>query len=322
MRPTCLAFIAAFFFVATVPAIAQTNYPERNIRLIFGFPPGSDLMTRILADKLAEAFGKPVVVENVTGAAGNIAADRVAKALPDGYTIGVLANSNVVINVSLYRQLSFDPARELAPITQLFGYPNVLVVNNDVPVKSVEELVALARGAPGKLTYGHSGLGTTQYFSGELLKLMAPIDVQQVAYRGPPQILTDLIGGQITMTFINPSNSLPLIHQGKIRALAVTSLKRVPFAPDLPTLNESGFNGFDVTAWFGVFAPSRTPTSIIEKLNRETTRIIALPDVRAKLFDLGFVPLSNTPAEFGEIIKTETSYWALLVKDLGIQRIE
>jgi tripartite-type tricarboxylate transporter receptor subunit TctC len=146
--------------------------------------------------------------------------------------------------------------------------------------------------------------------------------VQQVAYRGPPQILTDLIGGQITMSFINPSNSLPLIYQGKIRALAVTSLKRVPFAPDLPTLNESGFNGFDVTAWFGVFAPGRTPTSIIEKLNRETTRIIALPDVRAKVFDLGFVPLSNTSAEFGEIIKTETSYWARLVKVLGIQRIE
>jgi tripartite-type tricarboxylate transporter receptor subunit TctC len=322
MRSTCLAIIAAFLSVATVPAAAETNYPEKNIRLIFGFPPGSDFATRILANKLSEAFGKPVLVENVTGAAGNIAADRVTKAVPDGYTIGILPNSNIVINASLYRQLSFGPVKELIPITQLFGYPNLLVVNNDAPVKSVQELVALARRKPGKLTYGHSGLGTTQHLSGELMKLMARIDVQEVAYRGPPQILTDLIGGQIAMSFISPSNSLPLIRQGKIRALAVTSPQRTSFASDLPTMNESGFTGFDVTAWFGVFAPAGTPASIIEKLSRETAMVMALPDVHAKLLDVGYVPLSNTPAEFGEIIKAETTYWARLLKELRIQRIE
>jgi tripartite-type tricarboxylate transporter receptor subunit TctC len=267
--------------------------------------------------------GDPLfIVENVTGAAGNIAADRTAKASPDGYTIGMLGNTNVTINVSLYNRLSFDPARDLAPITQVYGYPNIVVVNNSVPVKNIKELVALALAKPGALTFGHTGPGTTQDLSGELLKFMAHIDVQQVPFRGSPQITTDLIGGQITMGFISPSVGLLLIRDGKIRALAVASLKRAPFAPELPTVDESGFSGFDVTAWFGLFAPAGTPAPIIEKLNRETAKIIALPDMQKRFYEQGVTPLSNTPAEFAEIIRSETSYWKRVIKDSNLKRIE
>jgi tripartite-type tricarboxylate transporter receptor subunit TctC len=322
MRSILHAIIAALLLLGAVPAAAQSNYPERNIRLLFGFPPGADSDERLLADKLAEAFGKAVIVENVTGAGGNIAADRIAKARPDGYTIGLLANTNIVVNVSLYGKLSYDPVKDLAPITQFFGFPNVLVINNEVPAKSVKELVELARAQPGKLTFGHSGPGTPTHLSGELVKSMARIDLQQVSYRGPPQTLTDLIGGQITMSFVAPGPALPLIREGKIRALAVTSLKRAPFALSIPTMDESGFPGFDITSWIGLFAPAGTPASIIEKLNRETTRIVALPEIRQKLYDLGHIPLGNTPAEFADVIKVETPYWARIIKDAGIKPIE
>jgi tripartite-type tricarboxylate transporter receptor subunit TctC len=314
--------LAAILLAFAVPTMAQSNYPERSIRMLYGFPAGSDIVARILADKLSEAFGKPVVVENVTGAAGNIAAERIAKAPPDGYTIGVLANSNVAINVSLYKKLPFDPAKELAPVTQLYGYPNVLVVNNELAVKSVRDLVTLARKTPGKLAYGHSGLGSTQHLSGELLKRMAGINIQELSYRGPPQILADLMGDQIAMSFLAPSVTLALIQQEKIRALAVTSMKRAPFAPSLPTMDESGFPGFNTTAWFGLFAPVACPAPVIERLYRETRRIMAMPDVRARLYDLGDVPVGNTPAEFGEVIEAEKPYWARIIKEAGMKQIE
>ena len=240
---------------------------------------------RLLADRFAETFGKPVIVENVTGAAEIIAADRTAKATPDGYTIGMLNAASVTVNSNLNSKSLYDPVKDLAPVIQVYGYPELLVVNNQVPVKNVEELVALARAAPGKLTFGHSGVDTANYFSGELFKSLAQIDVQQVPFRGSPQILTDLMGGRISMSF-TPEASLSLIQEGKIRAVSVTSLKRAPFVADLPTMDKSGFRGFDVTAWFGLFVPARTPASVIEKLNRETTEIIALPEVRRRLYDV------------------------------------
>ncbi len=316
------AVAAAFLALLTVPVIAQTNYPERNIRLLYGFPAGADIVARLLAEKLAEALGKPVIVENLTGAAGNIAADRTAKAAPDGHTIGLLTGANIVINVSLYNKLAFDPARDLIPVTQVFGYPNVLVVDNDVPVKSVEELVALARAQPGKLSYGHSGHGTTQHLAGELFKATASLDIQDVPYRGPPQIVADLIGGRITMSFIATGGTLALMKERKIKPLAVTSRKRAPFFPDLPTMEEAGFPGFDMTVWFGLFAPAGTAAPIIDRLHRETTRIMGQEDVRRRLYDIGLEPLGNSPAEFAELIKAETPYWARVIKDLGIKRID
>jgi tripartite-type tricarboxylate transporter receptor subunit TctC len=322
MRSIGLAAAATFVLLATCPASAQTNYPERNIRLLFGFAPGVDTVARLLADRLGDALGKPVIVENVTGAGGNIAADRVAKAAPDGYTIGVLAGANIVVNGSLYKKLPYDPVRDLAPVTQVYAYPNVLVVNNDVPAKSVAELVALARASPGRLTFGHAGVGTSLHLAGELFALMAHIDLQQVPFRGSSLVVTDLMGGRITMSFITPIATLSLIREGKVRALAVTSLVRAPFLPDVPTMTESGFPGFDVTGWFAMVAPAGTPALVIDKLNRETVRIMALPDMRDKLDALGIVPLGTTAAEFADVIKAEVPYWARVIRDTGITPIE
>jgi tripartite-type tricarboxylate transporter receptor subunit TctC len=281
MKSIRLPVIATFVAAATLPALAQSSYPERSIRVVYGFSAGTDVVVRLLADKLADVFGRPVIVDNVTGAAGNIAADHTAKAAPDGYTIGMLTGANIVINVSLYNKLPFDPIRDLTPIAQVYGYPNMLVVNNEMPA-NVGELVALAQARPRTLTFGHTGLGTTAHLSGEIFKSMARIDIQDVPYRGPPQIVTDLLSGRISMSFITPIAALSLTQEGKLRALAVTSRKRAAFAPELPTMNESGFPSFETTAWFGLFAPSGTPRHIIETLNRETVKIMALPEMQKK----------------------------------------
>jgi tripartite-type tricarboxylate transporter receptor subunit TctC len=320
MRSIHLIIIGAL--LAAAPALGQSTFPNRKIRLLFGFAPGVDVVVRILANKLAETLGQPVIVENLTGAAGNIAADRLAKAPPDGYTIGVLAAANIVVNGSLYKSLPYDPVRDLAPVTQVYEYPDVLIVNNDVPAKSVAELVALARASPGKLTYGHAGLGTSMHLAGELFNVMAHVDAQQVPFRGSSLIIADLVGGHVTMSFIPPTTTLSLMREGKVRALAVTSLKRAPFLPDLPTMDESGFPGFNVTAWFGMFAPAGTPAAVIDKLNRETVKIMTSPDVQDKLYAIGIEPLGNTPTEFAAVIKSEIPYWAKVIKDTDIKQIE
>jgi tripartite-type tricarboxylate transporter receptor subunit TctC len=309
-------------WATTFAALAESEYPDRTIRMLFGYAPGVDVVARLLADKLTDAFGKPVIVDNVTGAGGAIAADRVAKAVPDGYTIAVLAGGNIVVNSSLYRKLSYDPLKDLAPVTQVYAYPNVLSVNNEVPAKTVAELVVLARASPGKLTYGHSGLGTSPHLAGEVFNYMAHIDVQQVPFRGSSLIVTDLMGGRITMSFIPPVASLSLIREGKIRPVAVTSLTRAPFLPNVPTIAESGYPGYDVTGWFGLVAPPGTPVGVIDKLNRETVRIMRLPEIREKLEGIGIVPLVNTPAEFGALIRKESAYWAQMIKNTGIKPIE
>ena len=314
--------VAALFPLLAVPAAAQSNYPEQTVRLLYGFPPGADVTARLLAEKLAEAWGKPVIVENLTGAAGNIAADRTAKAAPDGYTIGLLSSSAIVINVSLYDKLTYNPIKDLSPVTQVFAYPNVLAVNNEVPVKSAAELVALARIQPGKLTFGHSGIGTSQHLAGELLKTMARIDLQHVPYRGPTAVMPDLLSGRISMCFCNTNAVLPLLRDGKVRALAVTSRTRSRFAPELPTMIELGYPDFDVVAWFGLFVPTGTPAHIIGKLHSETVRILSLQDVRTKLDNITVERVTNTPAEFAALIKTETPYWAKVIKASGVRLTE
>jgi tripartite-type tricarboxylate transporter receptor subunit TctC len=323
MRSIGLAFIVALLAAGAVPAAAQSNYPDRNIRLIIGFPPGSDFHARILADKLGEALGKPVIIDNVTGAGGNIAADRIAKAAPDGYTLGMLSNAAIVINVSLYNKLSFNPMKDLVPITQVTSAPLMLVVSNDVPAKSVAELVAWARALPGPMTFGHAGLGTVAHLTAEIFKFMARIDIQDVPYRGPQQTITDLLTGRITASFIPLTSGIPVLTQGgKLRALAVTARERVALAPDLPTMDESGFPGFETTIWFGLFAPSGTPKPVIDRLSRETVQIMRQSEVRKKLADVGYVVLGNGPAEFAAVIKAETPNWARIIKDAGIKLIE
>ena len=306
-------------WLTAVDAVAQANYPDKPIRLLVGFVPAgpADIIARVVGDKLAEAWGKPVVIENVAGAGGNLATDRVAKAAPDGYTLLLATSGPFVIHPSLYQKLPFDPVKDFAPISQLCFTPNILVVNNDVPAKSVQELVALARAQPGKLTFGSAGVGTTQHLAGELFKTMAGIDIQHVPYRGISAVMPDLLGGRLTMVFSNTSAALPLAREGKVRSLAVTSLKRAAAVPDLPTMHESGFAGFDATAWFALMAPTGTPEPILAKLHREAVRILALPDVRRKFDELGMVPIGNRPAEFAAAIKSEAPQWAKVIKDAG-----
>ena len=307
----------------TSNASAQT-YPDKPIRILVGFAAGgpADITARLIGDRLSEAWGKPVVVENITGAAGNLATDRVAKSAPDGYTLLAAASATIVTNPSLYQKLPFDPVKDLAPITQAVYTPNILAVHPDVPARSVQELVAYARANPGKLTFGSAGPGTSQHLAGELFKTMAGIDIQHVPYRGIAAVMPDLIAGRLTMVFGNISAVLPFVRDGKLRPLAVTSTRRYGSVPDLPTMIEAGFRDFDSTAWFGLMAPAGTPVDIIDKLHRESVRILALPDVRKRFDELGIEVIGNTPAEFAAVIAAETPQWAKVIRDAGIKPAE
>jgi tripartite-type tricarboxylate transporter receptor subunit TctC len=322
MRSIRLALVATLLVGGTAAATAQSNYPDRNIRLLFGFAPGVDTAARLMADKLGDALGKSVIVENLTGGSGHIAMDHVAKASPDGYTIGVMPAGNIVVDGYLYKRLPYDPLKDLTPVAQVYGYTDVLVINNDVPARTPLELAALARAKPGQLTYGHSGIGTSLHLAGELFKAMAHVDIQQVPFRGSTLVVTDVIGGRITMSFIPPTGTLSIIQDKKVRALAVTSLKRVSFLPDVPTMDESGFPGFNVTTWWGMFAPAGTPAAIVDKLNRETVKIMATPEIREKLAAIGLEPLGGTPAEFSAAIRAEAPYWEHLIKEAGVKQID
>jgi tripartite-type tricarboxylate transporter receptor subunit TctC len=318
------ALVMAATLAAAGHALAQAGYPEQGVRIIVGFPPGvaPDVTARLLADKFGEAWGKPVVVENVTGAGSNIATDRVAKAAPDGYTLLMGGNSALVMSPSLYDRLPYDPVKDFAPISQVFVAANLLAIHPDVPAKSIPELVALAKAQPGKLTYGHAGVGTSQHLAAELFKYMARVDIQPVAYRGTTAVMPDLLAGRLTMSFANILNALPLARDGKLRAFAVTSQKRSGAAPDMPTMAELGYPGFEAVPWFGLMAPAGTPQAVIDKVHRETARTLALPDVRKRLEELGLDVIGNTPAEFAAVIKAEIPQWAAVIKGAGIKASE
>jgi len=305
--------------IAGSPA-AQTTYPEKPIHLVVGLPPGSstDTVTRLLGQKFAEAWGKAVVIDNVTGAAGNIAADRVAKAAPDGYTLGLLASPQLVINPSLYK-LAYDPVKDFAPVSQVAVSPNMLVVHNAVPAKNVQELVALAKAQPGVLTFASSGSGSATHMATELLKSVAGLDIRHIPYKGGVAAIPDLLGGRVTMSFSPIALVLPLVREGKLRALAVSSLRRSPAAPELPTIAESGYPGFEVTIWYGLLAPTGTPSAIIRKLHLETVKALAQPDLRARLDGLGLEGIGNSPEEFAAIIKSEIPKWAKVINESGIK---
>ena len=321
MKAICGAIAALSLWLTAGDAPAQTSYPDQPIRILVGFTPGvaPDVTSRLLGEKLTEAWGKPVVVENVSGAGGNLAVERVAKAAPDGHTLVMGGNSALVISPSLFAKLPYDPMKDFAYITQVFTVANILVVRNDVPANTIQELVALAKAKPNYLIAGHAGIGTSQHLAGELFKVMAGVEMQQVPYRGSTAVLPDLLAGQLNIFFGNITNVLPLIRDGKLRALGLTARKRSPLAPELPTIEELGFPGFEATAWFGLMAPAGTPQPIIDKLHKETVRILALPDVKAKLEGLGVQLVGNTPAEFAALIGTETPAWAKVIKQAGIK---
>jgi tripartite-type tricarboxylate transporter receptor subunit TctC len=315
------ALIAALAIFSTAGGTkAQSGYPDRAVHMVLGYPPAGpvDIIARIMADRLSAIWGQPVVVENISGAGGNIAGDRVAKTAPDGYTLLMATNAQVAINPSLYTKMTYDPAKDLLPISQAVYSPNILVVPNDVPAKTVVELVAYARANPGRLSFASAGVGTTQHLAGELFKAMAHVDIQHVPYRGAGPVITDLLGGRITMFFGAISPLIPLVRDGKVRALAVTSPKRFGASPDLPTMIEAGYPAFVSILSIGLMAPAGTPPAIIAKIHQDSVKALATPEVRKRLSDIGMEVIGNSPAEFAAALKAEAPQWAKVIKDAGI----
>jgi len=315
------ALAAALAVGATAgTAFAQSAYPDRAVKIIVGYAPAGpvDIIARVMSDKLAQIWGKPVVVENIPGAGGNISGDRVAKSKPDGYTLLMGSNALLAINPSLYSHMSFDPNKDLIPISEAVYSPNILVVPPSVPAKSVQELVDYARAHPGKLTFGSAGVGTTQHLAGELFKAMTHLDIQHVPYRGASPVITDLLAGRLTMFFGAIAPLLPLVHQGKVRALAVTSPKRFAAVPELPTMIELGYPGFVSILSIGLMAPAGTPPDVIEKIHQGSVKVLAMPDVREKLNKIGMEVVANSPVEFKAAIDAERPQWAKIIKEAGI----
>jgi tripartite-type tricarboxylate transporter receptor subunit TctC len=301
-------------------ALAQSNYPDKPIRILVGFSAGvaPDVTSRLFGDKFNETWAKGVVVENVTGAGGNLALAQAAKATPDGYTLVMGGNASLVINPNLMK-LGYDPLKDFAYITQVFIVPNLVVVPPEVPAKTIQELIALAKAKPDYFVAGHAGVGTSQHLGGELFMAMTGVKFQQVPYRGTTQILPDLLGGRLNLFFGNISNCLPLVREGKLRAFAVTSRKRSPQIPELPTMEELGFPGYEATAWFGLMAPAGTPASIVEKLADAVAAASRNPEVIAALRAQGIEPAANRPPAFAAFIRDQLELHRQLVKDIDLK---
>jgi len=310
--------LAAAYSVA-VPAHAQ-NYPIKPIRLIIPFAPGggTDLTARAIAMKLTEAWGHTVVPDNRAGANGTIAVDIATKSPPDGYTLTMISSSHSV-NSSLYKSLPYDLVRDLAPITQATSQPYALVIHPSVQAKSVKELIALAKAKPDTMTYGSSGLGGLSHLSGALFSSLAGIKLIHVPYKGGNPALNDVVGGQIQMLFSTLLQADTQLKAGRVRALAVTTKKRSPAAPELPTMQEAGVAGYEVAGWYGVLAPAKTPRPIIDKLNTEIVRILHSPDVQNRLAADGSEAVGSTPEQFGNHIKSEVAKWGKVIREAGIK---
>ena len=294
-------------------------YPNHPIRLVVPFPAGgtTDILARDAAPKLTEALGQSVVVDNRPGAGGNIGADLVAKSQPDGYTLLMGTVGTHAINPSLYAKMPYDHIKDFVPVVLVAGVPNVLVVNPSLPVNSVADLIKLAKSKPGSINFASSGNGTSIHLSGELFKTMAGVDMMHVPYKGSAPALTDLIGGQVQVMFDNLPSSLPQIKAGKLRAIAVTSLKRSPALPDVPTINESGLPGFEASSWFGVLAPAGTPPGVVARINAEINKWLQSPEGKEQLLAQGAQAAGGTPEQFAAHIRAETDKWAKVVKASG-----
>jgi len=314
---------ALFIAVAFSGGAAAQAWPEKPVRFVVGFTPGgpSDILARALGQKLAELWAQQVVIENRPGAGGNIAAELVAKSAPDGYTWLLGNNSILATNPSLYARLAYDPLRDFAPVALVAIQPNILVVNPAVPAASVKELIALAKARPGQLNYASSGSGAAAHLAAELFKTMAGVDMVHVPYKGAQPALTDVIGGQAQLMFATSASVIPYIKAGRLRALAVTTSRRSPAVPDLPTVSEagaeSGLRGFEAVTWHGVVVPRATPAPLIERLNADIARALAARDLRERLESLGAELASGSPADFADYIARETPKWAKVVKDSG-----
>jgi tripartite-type tricarboxylate transporter receptor subunit TctC len=304
---------------AALPAAAAEDYPARPITMIVPFTPGggTDIMARLVADRLGRSLGKPVLVDNKPGAGGTIGTDLAARAEPNGYTLMMGSVSTISINPSLYKNLATNPLKDLAPVGIFASTPSVLAVPNTLPVNSVQELVAYAKKNPGKVNFGSAGSGTSHHLSGELFKMQAGIEAQHIPYKGSAPALLGLIRGDVQILIANMPSLKPAIDGKQIRPLALTSLERSPQFPGMPTVAESGLPGFEVVVWYGIFAPKGTPDAIVAKLNSELRKIAAAPDVQKKLADEGADPVVASPAEFEQRIRRDYEKWKKVVEASG-----
>lgn len=301
-------------------ALAQ-NYPSKPIRIIVAYTPAgtTDILARVIGQKMSDSFAQPVIVDNRPGVNGNIGTDVAAKATPDGHTILMVTAGTHGINPSLYRKLPWDAVKDFAPISLVANVPNILVVNNSVPAKSVKEFIAHLKANPDKFNYGTPGNGSTGHLSMEMFKSMTGTRIQHIPYKGSAGVLADVIGGQIAATIDNLPPYLPQVKVGKIRGLAVTSVKRSAVVPDIPTIAETAVAGYSAGSWFGLVAPAGTPKPVIDKLAAETQRILKLPDVAERVAGLGAEAVGGTPEQFAGYIKSEIAKWAKVVKDANVE---
>jgi tripartite-type tricarboxylate transporter receptor subunit TctC len=318
-RPIAVALAAAcavFGFIS--PACAQ-EYPTKSVRLIVPFPPGGslDFAGRLIAQKLTEAWGQSVVVENKPGAGGNIGADLVAKSAPDGYTILLGALSTHAVNPNLYARMPYDAVKDFAPITLVAITPNVLVVNASSPVQNVREFIAYTKANPGKLSFGSGSNGSAGHLAGELYKVETGTDSVHIPYKGGAPATQALLAGDTQFMFDNLANAMAQVKAGKLRALAVTTAKRSSLAPELPTMAEAGLSGFDISTWYGLFAPAGTPVPIIAKWNAEVNKILKTPNIRARFVEDGAEPAPDSPEEFARFIAAELGKYARIIKASG-----
>ncbi|MEW6123687.1 MAG: tripartite tricarboxylate transporter substrate binding protein [Pseudomonadota bacterium] len=308
----------ALALAGAAPAFAQ-SYPTKPIRFVVPFAAGSatDTLARVLGQNVSSQLGQPVVVENVPGANGQIAANQVARAAPDGYTVLITSNSTHASNQALVKKLSYDHVKDFEPITKLGSITLALVVNPSLPVNSTQELIAYAKANPGKLSFGAGS--TSSRLAVEMLKTAAGIDLLYVPYKSNPQAVSDLLGGQVQVMFADISTTLPSARAGKLKALGVSSAERSPLAPDLPTMREAGLKAYELTAWFAAFAPAKTPKDVVDVLNKAMVKAMGEKSVTDALLAAGVEPSSSTPAELAAFVDTETVKWAKITKDAGIE---
>ena len=313
---------AAAVMIACLPAAAHAQtYPTKSIRLIVPFPPGgsTDLMGRVLGAKLGETFGQQVIVENRPGASGMIGNELVARAAPDGYMLTMGTIGAMSVNVSLFKAVPYDSTRDFAPITLTGNVENLLVVHPSVPVRNVKELIALAASKPGNLIFASSGIGNAPHLAGELFNQLAKVKMVHLPYKGGGPAMIDLVAGQVSLSFASMPSSLPFAKSGKLRAIAVGGARRSPAAPDIPTVAENGLPGFEVTDWQGLLAPAKTPAVVVERLNRETLRILNERETKDRLAAAGLQVVTSTPAQFAEFIRSEIDKWGKVIRSAGIK---
>ncbi|HEY9278773.1 MAG TPA: tripartite tricarboxylate transporter substrate binding protein [Eoetvoesiella sp.] len=315
----CVAVSTGALSVADAQT-STSSYPNKPIRYIVPFAAGgaTDTVARVISEKLSEKWKESIVVENKTGGSGNVGTVQVARAAPDGYTMLMTINS-FTINRSLYKKLPYDPIKDFSPVILAATSPNVLVVNPQVPAKSVKELIELARSKPGQLSYASAGAGSGAHLAGELFSKMANVKMLHVPYKGASATMADLISGRVTMSFIALPVAFPYIKSGQLRALALTTTARSSLAPDLPTIAESGLPGYEVTSWFGTFAPKGTPADIVMKWNKDVGDILKMPEVSQKLQSLALEPQGGSPQDFAKFIEKDWRVWDKLIKEEGIQ---